>query len=288
MTAADQVAANTSTAASRTRTSHDMNGSSRGADVTPDERARFDQALRPARLSAYAPGEFVGQEGFMCASEILSLAVKAGIGPGISVLDLCCGVAGPGRFLTRELGCTYLGLDASARAIAIARRRAGSLDCRFEVSRIPPVPSCPFDVVLLLETMLAFPDKESLLDEIAGALKAGGRFAFTMEEGQPLTDAERASIPHPDTVWPAPLPEMLSSLERVGLHVRWQDEVSRSHWGVVDSLADAFAADSSDITASLGRRALDELLVTHRRWREWLRNGRVRKFAFVVEKPQHS
>jgi SAM-dependent methyltransferase len=253
-----------------------------------DERARLDRALRPARLSAYASGEFVGQEGFMCATEILSLAVEAGIGPGVSVLDLCCGIAGPGRLLTRELGCTYLGVDASASAIATARRHADSLDCRFEVSRIPPVPSGPFDVVLLLETMLAFRDKQTLLQEIAAALKPGGRFAFTMEEGKPLTDAERESIPNPDTVWLVPLPEMLSGLERVGLHVRWQDEVSRSHWDVVDSLADAFAAVAPDITASLGRRAVDELLVAHGRWREWLRDGRVRKFAFVAEKTRQS
>jgi len=62
-----------------------------------DERTPFDQALERARLSAYAPGEFVGQESFMRAAEILELATKAGIGPGVSVLDLCCGVAGPGR-----------------------------------------------------------------------------------------------------------------------------------------------------------------------------------------------
>ncbi len=107
------------------------------------------------------------------------------------MLDLCCGVAGPGRFITRELGCTYLGVDFSSSAIDIARERAGDLPCRFEVSRIPPIPPGPFDVVLLLETMLAFPEKETLLHEISGALTTGGRFAFTMEEGLPLTDAER-------------------------------------------------------------------------------------------------
>ena len=125
-------------------------------------------------------------------------------------------------------------------------------------------------------------------DEIAVALKPGGRFAFTLEEGRPLTDAERAIIPNSDTVWLVPLAERLSGLERVGLPVRWQDEVSRSHRDVVDSLADAFAADSSHLTASLGRRALDELLVAHRCWRDWLRAGRVRKFAFVVEKPRQA
>ena len=135
-----------------------------------DERAPFVQALQRARVSAYAPGEFVEQESFMLAGEIRALAVQAGIAPGVSVLDLCCGVAGPGRFITRELGCTYLGVDLSASAIDIARERAGDLPCRFEVASIPPIPAGPFDVVLLLETMLAFRDKEALLQEVSGAL----------------------------------------------------------------------------------------------------------------------
>ena len=65
----------------------------------------------------------------------------------------------------------------------------GELPCRFEVARIPPIPPGPFDVVLLLETMLAFPDKQPLLEEIAGALPTGGRLGFTLEEGLPLTEA---------------------------------------------------------------------------------------------------
>ena len=251
-----------------------------------DERAPFVQALQRARLSAYAPGEFVDQESFMRAGEILSLAVQAGIAPGVSVLDLCCGVAGPGRFITRELGCTYLGLDYSSSAIEIARERAGDLACRFEVSRIPPIPPGPFDVVLLLETMLAFPEKETLLREISRALTMGGRFAFTVEEGQPLTEAERESMPDADTVWLIPLPDMLSCLERVGLRVRWQDECSQSHRAVVDSLINAFVLEASEIAAHIGRRALEELLAAHRLWSDWLREGRVRKFAFIAEKTE--
>ncbi len=249
-----------------------------------DERTPFVRALQRARVSAYAPGEFVGQESFMRAGEILALAREAGIAPGVSVLDLCCGIAGPGRFITHELGCTYLGVDFSSSAIDIARASAGDLPCRFQVSRVPPIPPGPFEVVLLLETMLAFPEKETLVQQISRVLTTGGRFAFTLEAGLPLTEAERAQMPDADTVWLTPLQELLAYLEQVGLRVHRQDDCSESHRAVADSLINAFAADATAIAAQIGREALDELLVAHRLWSDWLREGRVRKIAFVTEK----
>jgi SAM-dependent methyltransferase len=251
--------------------------------MTQDDRAPYDRALHRARLAAYAPGEFVGQESFMTAGEIRALAVQAGIGPEVTVLDLCCGTAGPGRWLTQELGCTYLGVDASASAVAIARQRAGDLRCRFATARIPPLPPGRFDVVLLLETMLAFEDKDALVREVAAALGPGGRFAFTLEEGPPLTAAERAAMPDADTVWLIPLHEMAACLERAGLVVTHQEDHSAAHRATAQALAAAFAADAEDIAAHSGHRALDELLAAHRLWIEWLGEGRVRKFALVAE-----
>jgi SAM-dependent methyltransferase len=252
--------------------------------VKQDVRAPFDRALHRARVSAYAPGEFVGQESFMAAGEIRALAVQAGIGPGVTVLDLCCGTAGPGRFLTRELDCAYLGVDASASAVAIARERADDQPCRFAVARIPPLPAGPFDVVLLLETMLAFKDKDALVCAIAAALRQGGRFAFTLEEGAPLTAAEGAAMPDADTVWLTPLDELATILDRAGLAVTWQDDHSHRHRAAAQALADAFAADAEAIAAAIGGRALDELLAAHRLWIEWLATGRVRKLAMVAER----
>jgi len=249
-----------------------------------DERRPFNRALQRARETAYAPGEFVGQESFMSAGEIRVLAARAGISPGVSVLDLCCGVAGPGRLLTAELGCDYRGLDSSSGAIAIARERAGNLPCRFEVAQIPPIPSEPVDVVLLLETMLAFRDKGELLHEVASVLKTGGRFAFTLEEGLPLTAAERESMPDADTVWLTPLAELRTGLETAGLVVRWHDDWSRSHRSGADCLINAFTADATSIAGQIGGTALQELLVAHRLWSGWLRDGRVRKIAIVAEK----
>jgi SAM-dependent methyltransferase len=252
--------------------------------VKQDDRLPFFQALQRARASAYPPGEFVEQEGFMLAGEILALARRAGIAPTASVLDLCCGVAGPGRLIAKELGCTYLGVDYSVSALAIAHERAGELPCRFEVSRIPPIAAGPFDVVIMFETMLAFRDKETVLQEVSAALTTGGRFTFTMEEGVPLTNAERERMPDDDTVWLTPLEEMLTGMESAGLVVRWLEDRSRSHRAVADALVAAFVADAADIAEQVGSRALQELLAAHRLWSDWLREGRVRKIAVVAEK----
>ena len=220
----------------------------------------------------------------MGAGEIRALALRAGIGPGVSVLDLCCGIAGPGRFITRELGCAYLGVDLSASAIQLARERAAGLACRFEVARVPPLPRGPFDVVLLLETMLAFADKEALFEQVAGALAPGGRFACTAEVGAPLTEHERRRMPDADTVRLVVLDDLLASLERAGLVVTWREDHSHAHRAVAHALADAFTADAEAIAATIGNGALDDLLAAHRLWIEWLDTGRVHKLALVAER----
>jgi SAM-dependent methyltransferase len=256
--------------------------------VSRDERRSLVEALRPAQQVAFGPGEYVEQESFVRASEIRVLAEHAEIGPDVAVLDLCCGVGGPGRFVTREFGCVYLGVDENEDAVAVARERAGDLPCRFAVAQVPPLPAGSFDVVLLLETLLAFRDKEALLAGVARALPAGGRFAFTFEEGVPLTEPERAQMPAADTVWLTPLDELHTLLARAGLAVGWEEDWSGSHRAVAESLTEAYAADATAIASRIGRRRLDELLAAHRQWSEWLGTGRVRKFALVAERAAES
>ena len=136
---------------------------------------------------------------------------------GVSELDLCCGVGGPGRFITQELGCTYLGVDFSSSAVDIARERAGDLPCRFEVSQIPADPSRPVRRGAPVRDDPRLPEKEALLQEISQALTTGGRFAFAFEEGPSLTEADRERMPDADTVWrPNPLREVLTCLAWVG------------------------------------------------------------------------
>jgi SAM-dependent methyltransferase len=241
-------------------------------------------ALEWARASALPTAEYVGQESFMRASEIRDLARQARVGPRVSVLDLCCGVAGPGRMITAESGCRYLGLDRSARAVATARELAGELPCRFEQAHLPPLPEGRFEVVLLLETMLAFPDKIALVHEVARVLEPRGRFAFTVEEGRPLTRDERDRMPAADSVWPIELAELTAVLSGAGLTVIWRQDYSSSHHATATALLGRYRADSPRIADEIGAQATADLITAHQLWSDWLGSGRVRKFAMVAEK----
>jgi SAM-dependent methyltransferase len=252
--------------------------------VSHKSRELYDRALRKARVAAFPPAEFVGQESFMQASEIEWLAARAGIASESTVLDLCCGVGGPGVLIAKRFGCRYHGVDASAAAVRIARNRASGLSCQFDVAAVPPLPTGPYDVVLLLETFLAFPDKVELIRQVATALRPGGRFAFTVEEGPPLTPSERLAMPESDTVWLVPLSELQLMLAATGLTVTWQHDCSRSHQLTAQRLYDELSVNATDIGRQIGAEVVDSLLRSHRLWSQWLRTGRVRKFAVIAER----
>lgn len=254
------------------------------ADPLLPRRAEIERALQEARVAAYPAGEYIGQEGFMRASDIEALAARAGVAGGVSVMDLCCGSGGPGRHLVQTLGCRCVGVDASAEMVMRARTQAVGLDARYLVATVPPVPNQACEVVLLLETMLAFPDKRTLLGSIASALPRGGRFACTVEEGAALRAPEQAAMPHADTVWPVEWAELVRLLGEVGLHVTWRSDDTAAHREVVDTLISSLTARRDSIVAALGPRFLDDLLAAHRLWRAWLESGRIRKFSVVAEK----
>jgi ubiquinone/menaquinone biosynthesis C-methylase UbiE len=139
-------------------------------------------------------------------------------------------------------------------------------------------------VVLLLETVLAFPDKEALVGEVARVLEPGGRFAFTIEEGRPLTPQERARMPGAGTVWLIELAEFTGVLREAGLTVIWQQECSSSHHAIATALLRCYRADAAQIAGQIGAQATAALITAHQLWSDWLGSGRVRKFAMVAEK----
>jgi hypothetical protein len=152
------------------------------------------------------------------------------------------------------------------------------------VARVPPVPAGPFDAVLLLETMLAFADAGRLLDGVSASLVDGGRFACTLEAGEPLTPVERAIMPGGDTVTLRTEESMRAGLEAAGMAVRWRLDVTASHRHTAAALLAAYEADAPAIGREIGNAATERLLTAHRVWVEWLGSGRVRKLLLVAER----
>jgi SAM-dependent methyltransferase len=248
------------------------------------QRADVDATLHDAHVAAHLPGQFVGQESFMTADAILDLARSARVDADMRVLDVCCGSGGPGRHIVRTFGCAYTGVDADAEAVALARERAAGLPCTYAVHTVPPLPVGTFDVVLLLETVLAFPDKRGLAAAVAAALHNGGRFACTLEEGMPLTPAECAVMPAADTVWPVRLADFMKMLADVGLATESVQEATAAHLRVVTALLAQFTANRDRILAALGTTLTDDLFASHRLWRDWMSSGRIRKFALAARR----
>jgi hypothetical protein len=109
------------------------------------------KALGRARAAAYREGEFVGQENFMAADDILALGVAAAR-VRARVLDLCCGVGG--RETSSRAG-RRAACSASIEASAPPRARGGAAArARVAVRRRgggAPAVRRPFDAVLLVE-----------------------------------------------------------------------------------------------------------------------------------------
>jgi SAM-dependent methyltransferase len=105
---------------------------------------------------------------------------RAGLSPGIRVLDLGCG-AGDVSFLAAELvgpSGSVLGIDRDPGVLAVARRRARELavtNVSFEERSIEDlVASRPFDAVIGRFVLIYQPDPVTTLRHVCGLLRPGG------------------------------------------------------------------------------------------------------------------
>jgi len=129
------------------------------------------------------------------------LASEGDIRRGHTVLDVCCGLGGPARWMAYKIGCKVTGLDLTHSRIDSARR----LTERVELSHLVdfvlgdalnmPLPDATFDRVYGQEAWVHIPDKAKLLSECRRVITPGGMLAFTdIVSIAPLTSEEAAQM----------------------------------------------------------------------------------------------
>ena len=129
------------------------------------------------------------------------LAAAGDIRRGHTVLDVCCGLGGPARWMAHKIGCKVTGLDLTTSRIESARRLTERVGLSHLVDFVQgdalnmPLPDATFDRVYGQEAWVHIPDKAGLLNECRRVIKPGGILAFTdIIAIAPLTAAESAQM----------------------------------------------------------------------------------------------
>ena len=114
-----------------------------------------------------------------------ALAHHAKINESTHVLDLCCGLGGPARYLAYHYGCRVTGVDMNTDRLAGAVRLTERTKLQDRVlfhhanALQTGLADETFDVIVSQEAFCHIPNKKALITECARLLKPGGRIAYT-------------------------------------------------------------------------------------------------------------
>lgn len=114
-----------------------------------------------------------------------ALAVLTDLDDRSHLLDVCCGLGGPSRYLAHNYGCHVTGIDLTESRIEGATRltEMAGLDnlVEFKCANALQLPLAEetFDVLVSQEAFCHVPQKDQLVAECVRVMKRGGRMAFT-------------------------------------------------------------------------------------------------------------
>jgi sterol 24-C-methyltransferase len=113
------------------------------------------------------------------------IALRLGLGPGMSALDVGCGVGGPMREIARFSKARVTGINNNGYQVGKARayNSTARLDHLCQVLEADfmhiPVEAGSADAVYAFEATCHAPDKTALFRELSRVLKPGGKVAST-------------------------------------------------------------------------------------------------------------
>ena len=147
---------------------------------------------------------------------------------GDAVIDIGCGMGGPGRYLADRFGCSVLGVDLlplrieAAEALTARTGQADRISYRVASGTELPADDGQFAQAWMLDVGIHVADKPALFAEIGRVLRPGGLLVMHDQTG-PLPPAMDPATMGAPFIAPSLL-DLIGLLEGAGLRLlRWQD-----------------------------------------------------------------
>jgi ubiquinone/menaquinone biosynthesis C-methylase UbiE len=161
-----------------------------------------------------------------------TVAEQGAPGPDDGVLDVGCGMGGPGRFLTDRYGCTVVGIDLLPLRVECAEELTKRTGFTERISyRVASATELPFEdeafaQVWMLDVGIHVRDKAAMFAQIARVLRPGGLLVMHDQMG-PLAKAMAPATRHAPFIAPS-LPQLIRYVEAAGLRLMtWKDSTAR-------------------------------------------------------------
>ena len=186
---------------------------------------------------------------FLTLGEISQLSAGLRLAAGGMLVDLACGMGGPGLWVASTNGAKLTGIDLSPVGVDQAGRRAARLglggDASFAVGTFAAtgLDTGVADGVMTADALQYAPDKRAALREMARILRPGGRLAMTVFEVDP---AKVAGLPvlgdDPVVGYRALLEETGFAVERYEETPGWRQRLTGAY-GAVLAAADVLTGE---------------------------------------------
>jgi SAM-dependent methyltransferase len=201
----------------------------------------FERIWRAHSCGPDYPWEF-GHISFLTVPEATRLGESLRLSAGDELVDLACGMGGPGLLIAHGTGAVLTGIDISTVALAEAAKRAERIGLEQRSSFVygsfehTGLAQSSFDAAMTIDALQYGPDKRAACREVARVLRPGGRFCFTAFEVDP---AKVAGLPVLGT---DPVLDYRVPLEAAGFEIRsyeetigWRERLTSAYSGVLES-----------------------------------------------------